>query len=37
MAVYRAILREREAWAIARLRDAGVPEGVSKGWSPFGD
>lgn len=37
MALYRRILRERPAWAIPALRDGGIPEGVSRRWSLFGD
>lgn len=37
MDFYRRILRERDAWSIARLRehDPECPEGVARGW--FGD
>ncbi len=37
MRVYENILRRREDWVIPALRDADIPDGVSKGWSIFGD
>ncbi len=37
MKLYRKILRDRSAWDIARLREDGIPDGVSKRWSLFGD
>ncbi len=37
MALYRNILRDRPTWDIAQLRRDGIPDGVSKRWSLFGD
>lgn len=37
MAVYREILRNREAWRLTALRNAQIPEGVSRRWWDFGD
>lgn len=37
MKLYHKILRERDAMAIAKLRDAKIPEGVSRRWSIFGN
>ena len=37
MKLYRKILRDRPTWDIARLRDDGIPDGISKRWSLFGD
>jgi hypothetical protein len=37
MEVYRRILRDRDAWSIAALRENEVPEGVSRRRSIFGD
>ncbi len=36
MALYKKILRERNAMSITNLRAAGIPEGVSRRWSIFG-
>lgn len=37
MALYRAILRDRNTWDIPKLRQAGIPDRVSRRRSIFGD
>lgn len=37
MKLYRKILRERDAMSIEKLRKDGIPEGVSRRWSIFGN
>lgn len=37
MDLYRGVLRQRDQWILADLREAKVPEGVSTRWIDFGD
>lgn len=37
MELYKSILRQREHWHIPALRQSGIPDGVSRRWSIFGN
>lgn len=37
MDFYSKLLRDRAAWSIAAMRQAGAPDGVSRRWSIFGN